>query len=840
MLAAIDNYLVEFTTHIKQNNQSGKYDINKNSEYRAINLLNIIYGYDLENANKVISDNFPAIDLIDYNKRVAVQVTSTTSKDKLTYTLEKFVEKGLYNSIDKLIIYILTDKQERYNDKSIEEINNITKSFIKFDIKKDIIDNKDLGSIANNFSNITHIKKLYNYLIEEFERSEIKEKSFPKELNAFASYDFKSLIGRKSTLNDINEKFQDSNIVLLHGIGGIGKTAIVKSFLEKNREYYSHVAYVQVNDSLLESLFQTLVSVDSSFNYDKSQDLSIKMYNLINKLRLIENTLLVIDNCNKEDDLRKFKPLIESLKWKVLISSRSLPQTYNKETIKINHLSPDESFSLFLSNYGKSLDENDDYIIKSILSRINYHTKLIILLAKAAFNNDLLKLEEMAEKINGEHYNDEKINIRVSLDSEEYPVYEFILLLFSPEDLSTDQQKYLKYFSVLYSQEISVEHLVKIFEQDKRQGYFIDLINKLSEKGWIEKYGTFYRIHPLIQLVTKHKLSISYDDCQDLIKNVSLYLNESNNYINNSLYSSYGDSIVDYFRQENKIEVAIICNYLSIINMRLYRLQRARHFSNEAIKIFEFAQNSEELLAQSYGNMGSICASLNLYEDAEFYLLKALNLQKSILPEGDRDIAATYSNIVSLYLTMGRAHEIQEDLFEFYYNKVLFYSQKSLDIQIFHWNKFHIIHDGKNLATTYVILATVYNDLYRMYQNSEYLELSLQYDDKALILKQNLLGINHPDTATSYNNAGLSYLEIGNLLKAKEYIEKSFEIRLNILPQGHPDLGFSLYNLSRVHNQLNDRERSIEFVLRAIDIFEQSVSRDHPTLIAARELLAGL
>lgn len=62
------------------------YDINIIAEDFFPGLLNLIYGYELKNANH-LEKNAPAIDLIDRKNRIAVQVTSDNSSTKIRHTI---------------------------------------------------------------------------------------------------------------------------------------------------------------------------------------------------------------------------------------------------------------------------------------------------------------------------------------------------------------------------------------------------------------------------------------------------------------------------------------------------------------------------------------------------------------------------------------------------------------------------------------------------------------------------------------------------------------------------------------------------------------------------------
>ena len=74
------------------------YDINIIAEDFFPGLLNLIYGYELKNANH-LEKNAPAIDLIDQKNRIAVQVTSDNSSTKIKHTIEEFNKSQAYHSV---------------------------------------------------------------------------------------------------------------------------------------------------------------------------------------------------------------------------------------------------------------------------------------------------------------------------------------------------------------------------------------------------------------------------------------------------------------------------------------------------------------------------------------------------------------------------------------------------------------------------------------------------------------------------------------------------------------------------------------------------------------------
>lgn len=82
-LEYISEKLLFIKLKIEQNTKNGLFDINKLAEDIFMHLLNSAYGFKISNANEVFYDNFPAIDLIDEENKLLIQVTSTLTTNKI-------------------------------------------------------------------------------------------------------------------------------------------------------------------------------------------------------------------------------------------------------------------------------------------------------------------------------------------------------------------------------------------------------------------------------------------------------------------------------------------------------------------------------------------------------------------------------------------------------------------------------------------------------------------------------------------------------------------------------------------------------------------------------------
>lgn len=134
--------LAKIVVQIEGGTAAGLTDQNKIAENLICGLLREILALPhLSNLNAVKRANYPAIDLADIEKRVAVQVTATPTLQKVKDTLRKFLDNDMDRSFTRLIIYVITRKQDSYSQTAIAKI---TGQRIGFDCKADILDFRDL------------------------------------------------------------------------------------------------------------------------------------------------------------------------------------------------------------------------------------------------------------------------------------------------------------------------------------------------------------------------------------------------------------------------------------------------------------------------------------------------------------------------------------------------------------------------------------------------------------------------------------------------------------------------------------------------------------------------
>lgn len=141
----VENSLREVVTRLERQVElataQGRTDINLALEDAFIPILKATYNLpNLINLNRK-RKNYPGIDLGDDHDRVAFQITSTTTLDKVKSTVQQFMDRSYYNSFDELYVLMLTPKQSSYSQAAID---GLLTDQLSFNCKKHIIDLGDL------------------------------------------------------------------------------------------------------------------------------------------------------------------------------------------------------------------------------------------------------------------------------------------------------------------------------------------------------------------------------------------------------------------------------------------------------------------------------------------------------------------------------------------------------------------------------------------------------------------------------------------------------------------------------------------------------------------------
>jgi len=132
MVGDIRKAFANLSTHIQLGGKLNLTDTHVQSDSFIQDLLNAIYGWQLESTNQA-TPNHPCIDLIDKKRSLGVQVSSDNSSAKINDTLTCLTNHGTVVTITALKVFILGTKQAKYKIK-------MPYAGVAFDWKNDILD----------------------------------------------------------------------------------------------------------------------------------------------------------------------------------------------------------------------------------------------------------------------------------------------------------------------------------------------------------------------------------------------------------------------------------------------------------------------------------------------------------------------------------------------------------------------------------------------------------------------------------------------------------------------------------------------------------------------------
>jgi len=142
--------------------------------------------------------------------------------------------------------------------------------------------------------------------------------------------------------------------------------------------------------------------------------------------------------------------------------------------------------------------------------------------------------------------------------------------------------------------------------------------------------------------------------------------------------------------------------------------------------------------------------------------------------------------------------------------------------------------DHPDVATTLDDLAWVYGSWGKFEQADELLV-------RALDIRERVLGLDHLDVAQSLSSlADLRSLARSDLAEAEALYRRSLEIRERSLGTDHPDVANSIIHLGMLLRRLGDYDGAEALLTRGLGILEKEFGSEHPAVAEALNTLAIL
>ncbi|MEP0914161.1 tetratricopeptide repeat protein [Leptolyngbya sp. GB1-A1] len=221
-------------------------------------------------------------------------------------------------------------------------------------------------------------------------------------------------------------------------------------------------------------------------------------------------------------------------------------------------------------------------------------------------------------------------------------------------------------------------------------------------------------------------------------------------------------------------------------------------------------------VAISLNNLASLYESQGRYAEAEPLFLQAMQLRQRLLGPDHLQVAISLNNLAGLYHSQGRYGEA-EPLY-----------QQALQL----WQCL-LGPDHPQVATSLNNLASLYKSQGR-YGEAEPLLL------QAMQLRQRLLGSDHPQVATSLNNLAELYHSQGQYAEAEPLYLQALQLRQHLLGPDHPQVATSLNNLASLYHSQGRYGEAEPLLLQALQLLQHLLGPDYPGVAQSFNNLALL
>ncbi|GJM34781.1 MAG: hypothetical protein DHS20C18_37820 [Saprospiraceae bacterium] len=474
---------------------------------------------------------------------------------------------------------------------------------------------------------------------------EARRQSLPhqvKRLTLIPPIDNKDVIGRTEDLEALRQRLQSTNkVLLMNGIGGIGKTTLAKLYINNYADEYDKLIWIEQKEGLVQDVATNVnllksLGLESMSGSDAIDIFSQAMLALQNFSGL---NLLILDNATQS--IREIKDsLPHGLHWHVLLTSRQIVGSF--ELMKLGRLSPEAAKELFLNHCHKPQEEK---ALGIFLEKLERHTLSIELFAKILNGHWKLEtVEELGEYLDHKQVDEEMLQTVVEIEHAkgETQLYRHLLSAFDLSGLTRNSELMLMLQRLAAlppaAEGYPVKDLMEWFGMEEEAADFVNRLQKLHKLGWLTQPGkSNYGLHRLIGIVISKAHPAELEDLIPLVQTFSDKLSidqTKDNPIHKFPWAPFGQALLEALGEAELEEKSKLQNNLALVLQDLGDYQGARELLEKAMRSAEQNFGVEHpTTAVSYWNLGTVLQDLKEFISARKLYKKALRVFQHSLGE---------------------------------------------------------------------------------------------------------------------------------------------------------------------------------------------------------------
>lgn len=836
-----------FITEVKAFSAMNRTDINRVAQNVLVPIFEVVYGYSqLRNLDVGTGGNFPGIDLADDAAKVAIQVTSTHRLEKVTHTLEQFLkdrpefQPPLAERYDRLIVYVLTEKQRTYSQASID---SVLQERFPFETSKDIWDYKTLIADIQGLP-LEKKEAVLDILKSQLGRtlSQIALKGFIKVPEGMRTGYF---VGRDSLISQVHVALTGGDatrrMAVLTGMGGIGKTQVALEYVLRHRDDYTHVLWSSAasEDSLLDSLKSLAHTLlPNTRHMEEASEvlaaLTRWMDDAANK-----NWLLVVDGADFQKSWTpgRLKMLLPATKQgRLLITSQyqDFSSAFREAIIlPVEPLHTETAVDFVLKFAQRDTTSSAERMAAEELARSLGGLPIALEQAAAYVRSTGISFEHYTTLLHNYGLPVLPADFDHATDYT-HSVQTVCRLAFEAvRERSLTASALLKFAAFLSAESNCLQAITILvaYPNGPLSKDFGDVQNRtllpsslLVQLGTLQKYSlltvdhdkAMIRIHRIVQMAAREAMSIESRHAHLVSWSglLEFFLRGHNNSSNWGFIEQWADharSVAEFVVSE-AVDDAAAALFLeqisSYLEKRAHYLEGLR-FATRAAQIRETALSTSgpegsRAYAKSLINLGVALHRCNKNDEAITVLNKAIDILKSNFPEDLSSLAAVIGNLATVYLEHGELDKA-EPLFEQILGNSMLQSAANQTVVA-----------GARMGMAFI--ASKRKDYGRAVALTGDAVNALESETDPDIF----------NLANAYNNLGAMLAKQGRLDEAQAKYERSLELYRTILSDSHPLIANLENNLGYLFFRRGLYGRALPMIYSSISRLAKALGEDNP------------
>lgn len=316
---------------------------------------------------------------------------------------------------------------------------------------------------------------------------------------------------RKSEITQIDQMLSSSNLVIIHGEAGMGKSELAKIYAKASNKKYKAIQFVSAENGIKKAIISIQfigTSTEEIKTDDDAKEVIKRNMKLLSELE--EENLLIFDNLDYPSS-QDIQSLIEltGIKAKIIVTSRHDFRGHDRlNNIFLNPLSETVAIQLFYSYYtnGVSSQAQDRTDLIKLLTEIGSNTLFIKLIASTLQNNFITINELQTAFETFDYNNDIWVNVehyteRDGIETVNQNMLGHLKVIFNISTISKDTNSVLimQAMALIPYFGINNKRFYEIFFKGKMERItYLNTIHELAQNGWLEIDVQNLRLHPAI------------------------------------------------------------------------------------------------------------------------------------------------------------------------------------------------------------------------------------------------------------------------------------------------------------------------------------------------------